>query len=266
MPSDISERLPARLCFTITTGRSGTEYLARVLDLFRGVHAEHEPKPTFSSAFRTVCSAPWTAREFWLEHKLPRIARTREPFYVETSHLACKGFLESAIELGLRPTLVHLVRDPRAVASSLFALNTIPGRTFKGIKYYLAPSDRVFLPLPGDLERVTDYQLCYWYCLEVEERARVYRDRFEPLGVEIVRVELAELATAEGVLALGMRLGLGAPSARGKLWLAHKAGRPTNKKVDKQRPMPFSAGELAAQEGELRRWLGHPELQSASSL
>ena len=53
-----------RLIFTVTTGRSGTLYLARVLGLFRGTKSLHEPKPTFSSAFRTVQTAPSTAREF----------------------------------------------------------------------------------------------------------------------------------------------------------------------------------------------------------
>src|SRR6185436_2882073 len=129
-----------------TTGRSGTEYLARVLGLFRGVRALHEPKPTFASAFRTVCAAPETAREFWLEHKLPRIARARAPVYAETSHLACKGFLESLVELDLQPTLIHLRREPHAVARSMLALGTVPGRTYKGVKYYLGPGDRVFLP------------------------------------------------------------------------------------------------------------------------
>jgi len=52
-----------RLFFTVTTGRSGTLYLARVLDLFRGTRSLHEPKPTFSSAFRTVQTVPATARD-----------------------------------------------------------------------------------------------------------------------------------------------------------------------------------------------------------
>ena len=144
--------LPARdkrLIFTITTGHSGTRHLAWALGCFRDVDARHEPKPSFSGAFRTVCTEPETAAEFWRAHKLPSIASTKKPIYAETSHLACKGFLESLIELGYRPDLIHLHRDPREVATSLWRLDSVPGRTSKGVKYNLAPTDPCFLSLRG---------------------------------------------------------------------------------------------------------------------
>jgi hypothetical protein len=239
-----------RLFFTVTTGRSGTEYLARVLSLFRDVHAEHEPKPTFSSAFRTIAAAPETAREFWVAHKLPRIARSRAPIYAETSHFACKGFLESAFELGLRPTLVHLARPHRDVARSLLALGTIPARSFGGVRFYLAPTDDVRLPVERSiLERWSDYQLCYWYCLEIAARARDY----ERLGLRVERVELASIATPEGVRELGARLELGPLSGAGKLRLLAIAGRRTNRKLHAKREIELHHEDLARWEREVER-------------
>jgi hypothetical protein len=242
-----------RLIFTITTGRSGTEYLSHALACFRDVDSRHEPKPTFGSAFRTICSAPATAREFWLAHKLPRIAASKQPIYAETSHLVCKGFLESAVDLNLRMSLLHLVRAPREVATSLWRLATIPGRTYGGVKYYLSPWD-ARLALPVDLaraERWNDYQLCFWYCLEIEARAREYARRFEPRGVRVHRVELPAILATDGVEGLGRELELGPLGPLGRLQLRTLPKRRLNEKADRKREFTLGAGELDALESEV---------------
>ncbi len=243
-----------RLIFTITTGRSGTEYLAKVLGAFPGVRATHEPKPTFGSAFRSVCAEPSVAREFWLAHKLPRIARTHASIYAETSHLVCKGFLESALELGLRPQLVHLVRPAREVATSLWRLGTIPGRTFGGVKYYLSPFDtRVMAPVARErAERFDDYQLCYWYCLEIEARAARYAQQFAPHGVSVTRIELAQLANSAGVEGMAHELALDAPSPFGRLRLNALIGRKLNEKNALKRASTFDAADLDEREADVR--------------
>jgi hypothetical protein len=250
-----------RLIFVVSTGRSGTEYLAKVLGLFRDVHAEHEPEPSFTNAFRTIAAAPDLARQFWLEHKLPAIARRPSPIYAETSHLACKGFLESAVEIGLRPTLVHLFRPYRATARSMLALRTIPGRTFNGVRFYLGPDDRVMLPVPQSVaQRWHDYQLCYWYCLEIGERARVYAERFGPVGIGVARVDLDSIETAGGIEALGARLELGPLSKTGTARLKEIVGRETNTKANAKRQTTLADSEFermeAAVEEAVARGLG----------
>ena len=238
----LQSSLNRRLIFLISTGRSGTEYLTQVLALFRDVHAEHEPEPSFTNAFRTIAAAPHVAPQFWCEQKLPSIARSNAHIYAETSHLACKGFLESAIELGLRPTLVHLVREYRDTAQSMLALNTIPSRTYNGVRFYLGPNDSVFLPiLRGVHEAWHDYQLCYWYCLEIGERARVYAERFKPLDIKVERVELKDLHTREGIESLGDRLNLGPLSKAGARRLPTLLGQRTNQKTNAKRTRVLNA-------------------------
>ena len=245
--------LPARdkrLIFTITTGRSGTRHLAWALGCFRDVDARHEPKPSFSSAFRTVCAAPETAAEFWRTHKLPSIASTKKPIYAETSHLACKGFLESLIALGYRPDLIHLHRDPREVATSLWRLDSVPGRTSKGVKYNLAPTDPCFLALQGDTQGWHDYQLCYWYCLEIGERAQRYARLFAEDGVRVHRVELAEVIDRVGVQALGRHLELGPrrrlPRFGSEALTVRHRNEKRRKKLDRSLP-PAILDELEAE-------------------
>jgi hypothetical protein len=189
--------LDKRLVFSVTTGRSGTGYLARLLDMLPGVGAFHEPEPKFSHAMRQVQDDPELARRFWLEYKLPAIAGVPDKVYIETSHLFCKGFVEPFLEFGLPSDLILLERDPSKVALSLYQLNTVPGRSGEGMRFLVHPGDPGVLPLP-DWEELNDYQLCYWYCLEIGRRAREYERRFRDAGARVVRATLDELTTEAG--------------------------------------------------------------------
>lgn len=196
-----------RLILTVTTGRSGTEYLAHLLECSPGVECHHEPEPNFVDVMRATQSSPDIAREFWLRRKLPAIRTRGARIYAETSHLACKGFIEPLLELGICPDLVLLKRPHRAVALSLYRLRTIPGRTDEGLRWYLSPSDPGVLPLP-DWERLHDYQLCYWYCLEIERRQSLYRKLVRDAGGHVTEVSIGELRTLRGFVRMKRELEL----------------------------------------------------------
>ena len=53
-----------RLIFTITTGRSGTAYLASIFGYAKGVSAFHEPSPEFVDVLREVQGDPIQAKLF----------------------------------------------------------------------------------------------------------------------------------------------------------------------------------------------------------
>lgn len=181
-----------RLVFAATAGRTGTAY---VTELFKGLGdtlAVHEPEPNFLHAMRRSQEHPPLALDFLLRHKLPFIAAQPQTAYVETSHLACKGFLEPMLSLGLRPGLLLLRRAPRAVARSLLERATVPGRTAAGWMYLLQPGDPGTLPFPGHAT-ASDYQLCFWYALEIERRQARYATWFERLGCPVVDATAAEL-------------------------------------------------------------------------
>lgn len=196
-----------RLIFTVTTGRSGTDYLARLLDCVPGVTSHHEPKPHFVWAMRQAQADPEVARRFWVEQKLPAIQETGGRVYSETSHLVCKGFLEPLLALGHRPDLILLRRPHREVALSIYRLGTIPGRTPKGLKWYLSPDDPGVLDL-SRWQELHDYQICYWYCLEIERRRVHYGELLNGLGARVVAMTLAELATFAGFMRLREELEL----------------------------------------------------------
>lgn len=174
-----------RLCFTVTSGRSGTKLLAELLRGGAGICAEHEPAPRFNYVLRSILDCPEAAR-WWLEtEKLPAMAERvgAETAYAETSHLTCKGFIEPLLELGLRPVLLFVARPARDVARSLFKIGAIPERTPSGRLVLIGPAHSPFLRV-ADWENWTDYQLCYWYAREIERRQGYYRKLASRVGLE----------------------------------------------------------------------------------
>jgi len=187
-----------RLVFTVTTGRSGTAYLAAIFGYAQNVHSFHEPVPEYAKVLRAAQGDPACARRFLLEEKFPEIALDGTDIYIETSHLACKGFLEPMLDLGIVPDLIIHRRNPRDVALSMFTMGTIPGRSDKGLRFYLSPDDPGVLEL-SDWQELHDYQLCYWYCLEIERRAIDYSKLFVQHGARIAETTLFELKTFSGL-------------------------------------------------------------------
>ncbi|MGD9763431.1 MAG: hypothetical protein AB7V27_06945 [Candidatus Binatia bacterium] len=195
------------LIFTITAGRTGTTYLARLLALFPYTTSLHEPAPHFGYFLRQVQHAPELARRFWLEYKLPAIAAVSTPRYAEVSHLFCKGFVEAALDLGIVPRVVMLRRHPRRVALSWLTRGKIPGRTKLGLKIHVHPNDPGVLPLPN-WSAASDYQLCFWYALEIERRQRAYAELLARAGGIAIDVTAEELHDSARFLRVAEALGL----------------------------------------------------------
>ena len=187
-----------RLILTVGTGRNGTGYVSNLLQGVPGICCLHEPDPQFYTVMRAVQSDPKVAEGFLCDLKLPAIRGVREPVYFETSHLACKGFLEPLMAHGVPLDLVILRRDPVLVANSLFLLGTIPARTPLGLQFLLSPADPGVLPLEN-WEELHDWALGYWYCLEIERRAGVYKERLAGLGGRLLETSVGILKTDRGL-------------------------------------------------------------------
>lgn len=229
---DLRNALSAkRLIFTVTTGRSGTDFLRSIMSVLPGVSSKHEPSPNFVDVFRRVQLGvePDLARRWLVEEKLRRIARKSAPIYFEASHVFCKGFVEPLVELGFVPRLILLSRDNRDVARSMFRLGTIPSRLLRADRWYLRPDDPGVLPMDG-WQQMHDYQLCYWYTLEIGRRQDHYENWIAERGGATLRVRLAELMTAEGFERLSRFVTDAPPSMRTRMRFKRRAKRRENTK------------------------------------
>lgn len=236
----------------MATGRCGTAFFAEVLRLVPGVVSLHEPEPEYAEVLRDVQRDPEKAHNFLVDKKLPAIAAVNATTYIETSHLFCKGFLEPLLGLDIVPALLWIRRDHRAVASSMFRGGTIPGRTEKGLRFYLSPEDPGVLELAG-WQDLNDYQLCYWYCLEIERRALHYRALYQSNQWFWAETSLTHITTVAGMGQVLQELQLPRLSPLG--WLRYLNNRrrrvnPTDSKKQ-QVGLPANLEELEQQVDEL---------------
>ena len=208
----LSKLRNVNLVFTATAGRSGTMFAHNLFSFLPNVTSQHEPAPAFHAYLRRIDKDPAFAREFLLSYKLPFIASLHTQNYVELSHAFCKGFLEPLLELGIRPNLILLRRDPRLIALSYLERYTVPERTFYGIEFLLSPRYARTLPLSG-WRRMTDYQLIFWYALEIERRQREYSRLVRSCGGIVCDVSAMELHDFPRFVELAQTLRLLGPPA-----------------------------------------------------
>jgi hypothetical protein len=178
-------RLVPRYIQAVTAGRTGTSYISQLLAIVPGVISLHEPSPNYMHSMRRAQHDETEARRFLLGKKIPFINRQTASTYIETSHHFCKGFFEPLIMMDLCPDLMLITREPRRIATSLLAKGAIPARTAAGFQHLVSPDDRNVLSLPG-WGRMTDYQLCYWYALEIERRQEHYKSIALHFGRKVV--------------------------------------------------------------------------------
>jgi hypothetical protein len=209
-----------QLILTVTAGRTGTAFLHNLFRLFPGVDSFHEDEPSYLHVMRRVQTQPAEAARFLKKFKFPVIAACKSRTFAETSHLFCKGFLEPMLNLGVYPDLVLLRRNPRRIALSLHERNTIPGRTSTGTDYLVCPADPGTLPL-SLWEGMTDYQLCFWYALEIECRQHRYGDYMQQLGRKVCDYTASELHNPDSFLDMAETLSLDIPE-RDELLLQHR--------------------------------------------
>lgn len=172
-----------RYIFTLTAGRTGTNYLAALLASVPRVFAQHQPAPAF-----VLNSAGETYAQFW-QRKLAAMAAACPAFasaHILTDHMVCHGFLDT---FPLQADLIVLTRDARAIAKSMYALNAIPGTT------------RPNYPHPHDADRRHPYQLCYWYAREVERMQKATAEKWRAVGrlVTVTSIEDLKMGGLPGV-------------------------------------------------------------------
>jgi len=207
--------------FTMTTGRSGTLYLAQLLQQnLPDAECYHEivgwdrfgvdtPDLSHMTLFNSQGNVD-KVQAFW-RAKLTRIAATPRRFYVETSHLLMKaGLVENVAPLTDRGT-VHLIALERDIFATILSFRRRLDFVNKGNwwVWYLDPDYPRNLVPSARLVDAGLNGLCLWYILEIRARAARY-ERLLAGSRNLVfhRVDLAELRSREGVSRLLRALGV----------------------------------------------------------
>ena len=249
--------------FTLTTGRSGTKYLAELLG-HNLPHAEfhHEicgwdrfgvdtPDVSHMTLFNSQGNVD-KVQSFW-RAKLARVADTPQVWYAETSHLLMKaGLVENLAPLTSVGTvhLIALERDPYATIVSFRNRFDFWGKADRWL-WYLDPEYPRNLVPSRELFAQGINGLCLWYILEIRARAAGYERLLEgEPRIRVHRFGLEELRVAGGAARLLQALGHHTDPA----WV--------------QMPPPQNVGRMlvridAAEEASIRRLIASAGLDSA---
>jgi hypothetical protein len=224
--------------FTLTTGRSGTKYLAELLG--RNLpHAEchHEicgwdrfgvdtPDVSHMTLFNSQGNVE-KVRSFW-RSKLGRVAATPQAWYVETSHLLMKAGLVENLAPLIEDGTVHLIaleRDPYATIVSFRNRFDFWGKADRWL-WYLDPEYPRNLVPSRELFAKGINGLCLWYILEIRARTAHYERLLErEPHIRIHRFGLEELRVPGGAARLLQALDYPTDPARIQMPSPQNVGR-----------------------------------------
>jgi hypothetical protein len=141
------ERLKSRRVFLVTsTGRTGTTWLAALLNRIDDCHVVHEPLPVEQCAHVEALQSPGTALDYMAGFRLREIAwrlrHDRSGTYGEVNG-ALRRHVGALRSLLPHARIIHLVRDPRQVIISMLNRTALTSR------------DKVYSELhhPAELDR-----------------------------------------------------------------------------------------------------------------
>lgn len=130
-------------------------------------------------------------------------------YYLEANHLFIKTFVaQAARDFGSRLAVIHLVRPPLEVATSIYRLQRQPG-TESGNNWWLdyrAPLNRIRIVAELEGEFSHPFYKGLWYWFEIEARVQEWRQRLP--GVPFVRFETNWLNQSERLFTLATQLGI----------------------------------------------------------
>ena len=202
---------PPRMIFCLTTGRSGTAYLAQVMATVPNVQSRHEPPP----GWYAEQTRPYQERLDWLlEEKLPTIDRItwQGDTYMESANQINQGFIEPLLEIGVPFDAIWLKRDTQEVAVSFWRKAIIPGRT--SLAWHMPPDHEDNILRAKRWAHWTDYTCCLWLAMEKEARNEKYAPMIRQAGGQVVETTTGEIISEAGFMKLLADLDLPMPNGQ----------------------------------------------------
>ena len=161
-PSSGLDKIDKKVVFILSTGRTGTKFLASYYSKAPGVFAVHEPKPSrvlrlWTMAYFQSKVSETKMAQVLNKFRLKLIQNVREETYIESNNFMA-GFAPSITKEFKEPIIIHVVRDPRDYIKS--AMNKRANSGLKGLVNRLMPY--AHLPLGEGENAVLIRTATYW--------------------------------------------------------------------------------------------------------
>ncbi|OIQ85414.1 hypothetical protein GALL_327500 [mine drainage metagenome] len=204
-----------RFIFTITTGRSGTNFLAELFASNLGdAQVYHEqrahsdwgincPDVSHLTTFNQLGSSSHL-RAFWSQ-KLGRIRALDVRYFAETSHTLAKAGLVENLDLLRGAGVVHLIHLKRDIADTVISFTHRADFSTRGNMWlwYLDPGYPNALMNPEPFIGLGQIGFALWYVMEMRVRAEYYRLLLAgQADVVLHEVDMEQVTGAEGAAKL----------------------------------------------------------------
>ena len=226
---------PPDVIFCVNAGRSGSKYLAELVDTSGEAHGLHEPDPLMGGPFLwMVARAPEAesfdermikcrAIEAWMLEEGTR------PVYCETNHLFVVTFHDVAVAAFPRIKVIFLRRALPVVVKSFVELGYFSEHDPGWPDSHISPNAvTAAIPAIAPDDELDHVDLVIAHLIDIE--ARGARFRAANPGIPAVDVRLEDIVTPEGADRLFGALGLTPAAATS----AVIAGGPINHKIRKK--------------------------------
>ena len=193
-----------RMIFSTNSGRSGSEFLSRLLDAAPTISAGHERAPTMTG--HCLREVGYLGFEATLEARRQKADAIRQEFehlpastvYADTSSMFVKTFADVVFDAFEHHTIsvIDLRRDPIAIARSFFALDYF-GPNGGSWKDWMLPPTTPFAPYRLRADEVqSQFDLIFGYLVGIAARTRELRSLTPQANW--IDVDLSDLSTTDG--------------------------------------------------------------------
>lgn len=223
-----------RLIMSINPGRSGSNYLAVLLDTAKNISAFHEPSPTMAGRYVKLFPAKNPSLISRLLYPLIYLRKMKKVtaikktlkiipsgnFYAEMTHMFILSFYDVVMKHFPDVQVIHLRRNMAKVMKSYIDTNNFaPGfhdveKKVNGLggeinqtKFWcVSPNSQsaAIEALARDTE-IDQYDLCVAYLIEIEARAQRFRKQYR--HVRVIEVAIESLNEMENIASFFEELG-----------------------------------------------------------
>ena len=224
------------LLFAISPGRSGSEFLATLIDATANASAVHEPRPKMNGAFlRGLSEARLKSTYDRRRVKIVQLLRALGSLapgcmYAETSHMFVKTFYDVVLDFFADVRVVHLRRDTVHVIRSFAELGYFSNASTHWRHWMHDPHASEPLVAPAVEEGEADsFDRIIAYLIDIEARAARLRERYPATPVVAARLE--EISEPAGARRLVDQLGLEWTDAAAAVCARRKNRRAGKKRI-----------------------------------
>lgn len=187
------------ITLVVSPGRSGTQLLHSLFMKVPGMAGDHEDEryPSFATVRRQNLIDRSVGKQY-LEKFLTYVENLPGEFYSITDLSSSYGSIEHYLDLGLKPNVIFLRRNPILISKSLFELDFLSKNTpefwagWTPANWYPSPGEAESLPMDMS-KRIHSYQHCYWLCCDNEWRAQRYEALLPIHGCKIWQTTTLDL-------------------------------------------------------------------------